>query len=53
MEFYKKPDLISIIDINGLPIQAKPQHVFSFSNNENEEVGAVWFVAKLDGYKKN
>ena len=52
LNFHKKPGPKSIININGLPIQARPHHVFSFSNNDNLEVGAVWFVAKLDGYKK-
>lgn len=38
-----------ILDINGLQIQATPQHVFTFKN-EDEEIGAIWFIAKLGGY---
>lgn len=38
-----------ILDINGLQIQAIPHHVFTFKNDE-EEIGAIWFIAKLDGY---
>lgn len=51
LKFYKKLESISIIDINGLPIQARPHHVFSYSKNEHEEICAVCFVTKLDGYK--
>jgi len=43
---------ISIFNINGLPIQAKPDFVFKFSNNGIEEVGSVWFVAQLNGFTK-
>ena len=50
--FLKKPTDISILDINGLPIQAKPDHVFTFSINNSEEIGAVWFIAQLDGFDK-
>lgn len=51
--YYKKPEIKSIVEIDGLPIQARPNHVFSYSNNEHEEIGAVWFVAKLHGYSIN
>jgi hypothetical protein len=51
--FLKKPKDKSIINIKGLPIQARPHHVFSFSENGSDEIGAVWFVSKLDGYKKS
>ncbi|MGQ1948717.1 hypothetical protein ACT3CD_16620 [Geofilum sp. OHC36d9] len=50
--FLKKPTDISILDIKELPIQAKPDHVFTFSINNSEEIGAVWFIAQLDGFDK-
>ncbi|HEY5592707.1 MAG TPA: hypothetical protein VIK55_17025 [Paludibacter sp.] len=40
-----------ILDINGLQVQAIPQHVFTFKN-DNEEIGAIWFIAKLEGYSQ-
>lgn len=52
LAFHRKPTIKSVIDIKGFPIQAKPNHVFSFSINNSEEVGAVWFIAKLHGYNK-
>lgn len=51
--FLKKPSDKSLIDIKGYPVQARPHHVFSFSEKGSDEIGAVWFIAKLDGYKKS
>jgi hypothetical protein len=42
-----------LIDIKGLPIEAKPCHIFSFSENEKEEIGGVWFIAQLKGFTKS
>jgi hypothetical protein len=39
-----------LLDINGLQIQAVPHHVFTFQNSKEEEIGAIWFIAKLKGY---
>jgi hypothetical protein len=36
--------------IKGLEIQATPQHVFLFEKKNGDEVGAIWFVAKLGGF---
>lgn len=51
--FIKKHKLDLIIPVNGFQIQANPHHVFSFHSNETKEIGAIWFIAQLDGYKKN
>lgn len=55
MEFMKKYREYSVLNINGLPIQVLPNHIFTFNNEDvkEQEIGAIWFVAKLDGYKKN
>lgn len=50
IEMIPQPKEKSIIQINGLPIEARPSFVFTFSENGSDEVGAVWFVAKLGGY---
>lgn len=52
LKFLKQPKEKSILQINGLPIEAKPCHIYSFSENKSEEVGGIWFVAVLNGYKK-
>lgn len=43
----------SILKIQDLPVQALPHHVFLFEKKGVKEVGAIWFVAKLDGYTKD
>jgi hypothetical protein len=53
MSFHKKRGLNSIMNIEGLPIESKPQHVFSYTNNESKEIGAVWFLVKKHGYRKS
>jgi hypothetical protein len=52
LTYLKKPTNKSILDIKGLPIQAKPDHVFAFSINNSEEIGAIWFIAHLDGFDR-
>jgi len=52
LTYLKKPTIKSILDIKGLPIQAKPDHVFTFSINKSEEIGAVWFIAQLNGFER-
>lgn len=42
----------SIIEINKVPVQISPNQIFIFSKNKIDYVGAIWFVAKLDGYSK-
>jgi len=49
--YQKKPKDKSIVAIKGLPLFAKPHHVFTFKENDITKIGAVWFVAKLRGLK--
>jgi len=53
LKYLKKSDDKSILKISGLPVYANPSHVFSFSKEEEHEIGAVWFIAKKDGFSKN
>ncbi|MEN3324812.1 hypothetical protein VP395_13825 [Mariniflexile soesokkakense] len=53
LTFLKQPKVKSILDIKGLPIEAKPCHIYSFSENNSEEVGGIWFITKLNGFKKS
>lgn len=52
LTFLKQQKHQTILEIKDLPVEAKPCHIFSFSKNKSEEIGGVWFVAQLDGYKK-
>ena len=51
--FLKKHKVDLVLSVRGLNIEAKPQYVFSFGNNEDKEIGAIWFIAKLGGFKKD
>lgn len=53
LTFLKQPKAKSLLDIKGLPIEAKPCHIYKFSENNSEEIGGIWFIAKLKGFKKS
>lgn len=53
LSFLKQPKAKSLLDIKGLPIEAKPCHIYKFSENKSEEIGGIWFIAKLKGFKKS
>lgn len=53
LKFHKKVTAQYIIKIDSLPIESKPHHVFSYSNNGFDEIGAVWFIAKKGGFTKS
>lgn len=46
----KKPRSMSTFLVADLPIQVRPSHVFSYYEKGTLMVGAIWFVAKLDGF---
>ena len=48
----EKTNKKSIIEIDEIPVQVLPNQVFSFTKNKIKYVGAIWFIAKLDGYSK-
>ncbi len=52
IKFLKKHKNDSILTIKALQVQVIPHHVFTFQKNDVEEIGAIWFVAKLNGFKK-
>lgn len=52
IKFIRKYREHSVLNLEGLQIQVFPTHIFTFKNGDSEEVGAIWFIAKLDGYKK-
>lgn len=53
IKYLKKQKRDTILKIKGLFIQATPHHVFTFKNGDVDEVGAIWFIAKLDGFEKD
>lgn len=53
LKFLKKHKDDSILTIKGLQVQVTPNHVFTFQKEGIEEIGAIWFIAKLDGFRKD
>jgi hypothetical protein len=49
LNFLRKPQ--PILEMNGLPIQIRPQQIFSFGADNNQSVGGIWFITWLQGYK--
>ena len=50
--YIKKHKSDFVLTIQGLPIEAVPHHVFYFQGDDIKEIGAIWFIAKLDGYRE-
>jgi hypothetical protein len=51
-QILEKANKKSVIEINRVPVQVLPNQVFTFTKNKIDYVGAIWFIAKLDGYSK-
>jgi len=51
LNFLKNSNSKSLITINGVSIELKPTHIFTYNNLDFKEIGAVWFIVKKDGFK--
>lgn len=51
--FEIKSNSKSTLTIKGLSLQVFPSHVYTYKNDQTHEVGAVWFIAKLGGFKND
>lgn len=51
LSFLKKYTGNPLLIIKGLQIEAKPSHIFTFGNKDEERIGAIWFTAKVNGYR--
>ncbi|MET1259424.1 hypothetical protein ABV409_08780 [Flagellimonas sp. DF-77] len=49
LTFLSKPK--SVLDMNGLPIQILPQHIFSYGAKNNKCIGGIWLVVWQEGFK--
>lgn len=49
LKFLPKPH--SILEMNGLPVQILPNHIFLYGAKNNQSVGGIWFVIWQDGFK--
>lgn len=51
--YLKKHKSDFLLTIQGLPLEATPHHVFTFQDDGIKEIGAIWFIAKLNGYRES
>lgn len=51
LAFLHKSLANSLLMMRGLQIQTKPSHVYTFETGGEKKIGAIWFVAKKDGYQ--
>ncbi|WP_321332530.1 hypothetical protein [uncultured Bacteroides sp.] len=52
IEYIRKPKEYSTLTIKELQIQVNPNYIFRFKKDGIEEIGAIWFIAKINGFKK-
>ena len=50
-EILSKTNTKTILEINTIPVQITPSQIFSFDIEDIKSIGAVWFVARLNGYR--
>ena len=49
--FLKKSTANSLLTIKGIQIKVQPNHIFTFKKGGVDEVGAIWFIARLKAYR--
>lgn len=50
LDFPKVPKRNVTLTLSGLEVQLSPSQVFTFVKDGSEQVGGIWFVAKLNGF---
>lgn len=53
IKFLRKAKEDMIITIKDVSIEVKPQQVFTIQKNKRPEVGAIWFIAQKEGFRKD
>lgn len=51
LNFLSKPN--SVLEMNGLPIQILPNHIYSYGVKNNQSIGGIWFIIWQDGFKQS
>jgi len=52
-DFLSRSTTKHILTIKGLSVKVSPSHVFTYKNDRTDEVGAIWFIAQLNGFKND
>ncbi|MEJ8802128.1 hypothetical protein [Pontibacter sp. H249] len=50
--FQKVPKVYKIHTLDGFPLFVNPSLMFSYDKNGKNELGAVWLIPQLDGFRK-
>lgn len=51
--FETVPKPIKILTLDGFPLYLNPGLLFSFEKNGKNELGALWLIPQIDGFKKS
>ncbi|WP_295129099.1 hypothetical protein [uncultured Chitinophaga sp.] len=51
LSFLKQTGIDSVLAVKGIEVQVKPTHVYTFKTKTEQNAGAVWFLAKIGGYR--
>lgn len=52
-EFLTRPSAKYVLTVKGLSVEVSPSYVFTYKKEEIDEVGAIWFIAQLNGFKED
>ncbi|WP_192822787.1 hypothetical protein [Rufibacter sp. LB8] len=53
LKYETLPSFQKILTIDGYPLYVNPSLLFSFNHNGKREIGALWLVAQINGFRKN
>lgn len=52
LEFLSRPSSMSVVEMNSLPIQILPNHIFSYGSEDDRKIGGIWFITWQEGFKE-
>ncbi|QHL87940.1 hypothetical protein GU926_11055 [Nibribacter ruber] len=52
LKFEKVPKANKVLEVNGFPLFVNPSFLFSYERNGKQELGALWLIPMLNGFKK-
>ena len=52
LKYEKVPKSQKILSANNFPLYVNPSLLFTYEKNGKQELGALWLIPKLEGYKK-
>lgn len=52
VKYLQIPKLYKVVVIDSFPLYVNPSLLYSFERNGKNELGALWLIPKVEGYKK-